>query len=72
MFTEFEMLTIRTLAPHSSVEKIAETLGIHRTTLERRLLKHHGLVLKTFQACELVPLTEFQTARNEVKEPVTA
>ena len=54
MFTTEQLQEIQKMSrEQASIQEIATALGIHRSTLERRLLRHHGLKLEEVRTCRL-------------------
>jgi hypothetical protein len=54
-------------ASFASIDEIAKEMGMHRSSLLRKMLLHHQIVIEPVRACRLVPLAEYQ-ARQVPKQ----
>ena len=67
--TTQEMTTVTEMQQRfASIDEIAAVLGIHATTLRRRLLVEESLVIETVKGCRLVPLSEYQERQKKQKD----
>lgn len=69
MFTDEEMRIIRQAEDDRlSYDALADKLGMHRTSLERKLLRHHQMAIVPIRTFKLVPLKDLATEKSKAPE----